>query len=108
MKAILIDPWEKSLATINLKSGSGPTVLRELYDLVGEDGLDFNVLKKGECIVVGDHSALQIPVWPHFQIEKHMYYGRAVILGYTKGGGECDTAFSVDDISQIITWYPGK
>jgi hypothetical protein len=108
MKAILIDPWEKSIETINVRSGSDRAALQQLYDLVGENGLDFNFVGPGECIVVGDHSALHDPPWPYFEIGKELYYGRAVILGYTKGGSDCDTKLTVDDISAVITWYPGK
>jgi hypothetical protein len=108
MKAILIDPWEKSLATINVRSGDDKAALQELYDLVGENGLDFNTLSPGECILVGDHSALHSPPWPSFRIGKDVFFGRAVVLGYTKGGSDRDTKLTVDDISEVITWYPGK
>jgi hypothetical protein len=108
MKAILIDPWEKSIETINVKSGTDQSAMQQLYNLVGEEGLDFCTLSRGECILVGDHSALHNPNWPYFQIDKNLYYGRAVVVGYTKSGTECDTKLSVDDISAVITWYPGE
>jgi hypothetical protein len=107
MKAILIDPWEKSIETIDVKSGNDQAALQQLYDLVREDGLDFFVLSPGESIVVGDHSALHNPIWPCFKIGKDLFYGRAVILGYTKAGTDCDTKLTVDDISAVISWYPG-
>ena len=40
MKAILIDPWKKSLETITIKGGYNAVALQELYKLVGEDCID--------------------------------------------------------------------
>jgi hypothetical protein len=111
MKAILIDPWEKSLATIQIKDAK-PDVhsqLEQLYNLVGEEGLDFAYVLPGESIAVGDHSAQQNPPFPSYSLEGYSerLYGRGVVIGFKPNGEECETKLTVDDISRIITWYPG-
>jgi hypothetical protein len=40
MKAILIDPWKRSLETIDLLPGTSKPAIEQLYELVGERGLD--------------------------------------------------------------------
>ena len=106
MKAILIDPWEKSLQTINVKNGNGPEALMELYRLVGENGLDFCYPYPGESVAVGDHSALYNPPLPSFRLEGYgeRLYGRAVLLGHSTNGKERDTRLSVEDLSELIEW----
>lgn len=106
MKAILINPWEKSLQTIDVKSGTGPETLMELYALVGEDALDFAYPYRGESVAVGDHSALRDPPLPSFRLEGYgeRLYGRGVVLGHTASGKERDTRLSVQKLSQLIEW----
>lgn len=111
MKAILIDPWEKSLETIDLIEGKGSQVfcqLKEIYGLVGERGIDAAYIMPGESIIVGDHSSLQEPPLPSYSIHgyRHRLYGRGVVIGYTKSGEERETKLTVDDLSQLITWNP--
>jgi hypothetical protein len=106
LKAILIDPWKRSLETIALKGGNDPAALKELYRLVGEEGIDAAYFMPGESIIVGDHSALQDPPLPSYTIEGYgeRLYGRGIVIGYKRNGEECETKLSVDDISRLITW----
>jgi hypothetical protein len=114
LKAILIDPWERSLETIQIKEAhlqSSPSIraqLEQLYDLVGEEGIGFAYFMLGESIIVGDHSALHDPPLASYEIEgyPHRLYGCGVVIGYGPLGQERETKLSVDDISKIITWYP--
>ena len=88
-KAILIDPWAKSLETIDL-SESPVASLEQLYKLVGEDGLDFAYVMPGEGIAVGDHSALAKPPLPSYTLHGYhgRLYGRGVLFGYDSAGAE--------------------
>ena len=108
-KAILIDPWERSLETIDIRSGTCTAAMQELYKLIGEDGLDTALIAPGEAIYVGDHSALHNPPLPGYWIANYpdLLYGRGVLIGYHKDGTERDTQLSVDILSASITWYPG-
>jgi len=106
MKAILIDPWNKSLETIELRKGYDQPALQTLYELVREEGIDAAYIMPGESIIVGDHAALHDPPLPSFTIDgyRHRLYGRGVVLGYNASGEERETRLTVDDISKIITW----
>ena|SRR5215472_15126759 len=104
MKAILIDPWEKSIGIVDVEEGTHWAALQDLYKLVGEDGLDFCRLGQGECILVGDHSALHNPPLPHYRIGAEIFYGRGVVLGYNRDGNERETKLTVEDISRAIDW----
>ena len=106
MKAILIDPYEKSLATIDILDGDGPATLMELHRLVGEDDLDFAYPYLGETIAVGDHSALQEPPLPSFSLEGYqdILYGRGVLMGRTRDGKTRATKFTVEKLSTLIEW----
>jgi hypothetical protein len=106
MRAILIDPWKRSLETIRYRSGSDQAALEELHRLVDEDCLDFAQIMPGECIVVGDHSALHNPPWPYYFFHgfSHRFYGRGVVLGFNSDGSERETKLTVDDLSVLITW----
>lgn len=107
MKAILIDPWERSLATIELMNGENIICqLQELYQLVGEKGLDAAYIMPGESIIVGDNSAMHDPALPSYSVEgyRHRLYGRGVVMGYGTAGKERETRLSVDDLSKLITW----
>lgn len=103
MKAILIDPFEHSLETIDIDDETVPALL-QIRKLVHEDGLDFAYVAPGEAIVVGDHSALADPPLPcwRFADYQHPLYGRGVVVGHTAGGKERDTRFTVDDLSKLI------
>jgi hypothetical protein len=107
LKAILIDPWQKSIERIDIRNGNDRLALEDLHKLVGEDGLDFAYIMAGECVAVGDHSALHEPPLPSYRIEghKHRLYGCGVVLGFHRDGTERETRLSVDDISQLITWH---
>jgi hypothetical protein len=106
MKAILINPFEKSLATIDIAPGDDPFTLMELHRLVGEDALDFAYPYRGEAIAVGDHSALQEPPLPAFALDgfKDTLYGRAVVIGHSRDGKSRDTKLTVDKLSKMIEW----
>jgi hypothetical protein len=106
MKAILIDPWEHSVEQIEIKQGCDAAALQELYKLVGEDGLDWVSIMPGECICVGDHSALQEPPLASYMVEgiAEPIYGRGVLTGYDGGGNGRDTALSPDFLFNLITW----
>lgn len=106
MKAILINPFEKSLETIDVLDGDGPATILELHRLVGEDTLDFAYPCLGETIAVGDHSMLQKPPLPAFMLEgyNHTLYGRGVVLGRTRDGKSRDTKFTVEKLSKMIEW----
>lgn len=106
LKAILIDPWKKSLETIDIESGYDRVALEDLYKLVGEDGIDAAYIMPGESIIVGDHSALADPPLPSFSVEghKHRLYGRGVVIGYRRDGTERETRLSVDDLFKLITF----
>lgn len=108
MKAILIDPWERSLSTIDLIDGKTNVVcqLQHLYELVGEKGIDAAYIMPGESIIVGDHSAVSDPALPSYSVEgyRHRLYGRGVLIGYTTSGEERETRLSVDDLSKLINW----
>jgi hypothetical protein len=115
MKAILIDPWKKRIEPVNVRSGNEEAILKQLYDLIGEDcdALDFWILRDspGESIVVRDHSVVYDSAPGCFQINrldgKDVFYGRAVMLGCAKDETLCDTKHTVDGISSVIGWYPG-
>jgi hypothetical protein len=106
MKAILINPFEKSLATIQIAPGDQSDTLLELHRLVGEDALAFAYPYPGESIAVGDHSALHEPPLPAFTLEgyKRTLYGRGVIMGHSTGGESRDTKLTVDKLSKLIEW----
>jgi hypothetical protein len=82
--------------------------LQQLYKLVGEEGIDAAYFRPHESVIVGDHSALQDPPLPSYEIEGYdeRLYGRGVVIGYARNGEECETKLTVDDISRIITWFP--
>ena len=104
MKAILIDPWKKSLETIEIKAGYGSAAMQELYKLVGEDSIDAAYIMPGETVIVGDHSALADPPLPFYTVEGYKYriYGRGVVIGYSAAGEERETKLTVDDLSALI------
>ena len=104
MKAILIDPWERSLETIDLLAGTGREALEQLYELVGERALDEARIGPGEVILVGDNSALANPRLPAYRIDgcKWPLYGRGVLVGHHRDGRERDTMLSVDELSVMI------
>lgn len=104
MKAILIDPANRSLETIDVLEGDGPDALIQLHNLVGEDALDFAYPAPGVTIAVGDHSALHDPPLPAFELDGCRLYGRAVMLGHGSRGQTLPTRLSVDMLSQLITW----
>jgi len=114
MKAILIDPWERSCATIDIpKAGKGldaDTVssLAKLYELVGENCLDACYFLPQESIIVADHSALHQPPLASYCVhghrKVHLLYGRGVVVGYSTGGEERETRLSVDDMHRLIDW----
>jgi hypothetical protein len=106
MKAILIDPWQRSLETIELIDSDVICELQELYGLVGERGIDAAYIMPGESIIVGDHSSLHDPPLPSYSVDgyRHRLYGRGVVIGYGKDGSERETKLTVDELSQIITW----
>lgn len=108
MRAILIDPWKRSLETIGLIDGDDIVKLQELYGLVGERGIDAAYVLPGESIIVADHSALQDPPLPSYSFEgyRHRLYGRGVLIGYATDGSERETRLTVDDLSKLITWHP--
>jgi hypothetical protein len=108
MRAILIDPWKRSLETIDITRGNDPAALHELYQFVGEDAIDAAYIRLGESIIVGDHSALADPPLPSYWINgfPERLYGRGVVIGYNKDGSERETRLTVDDISKMITWVP--
>jgi len=106
MKAILVDPFKRSLETIDIESGDGPYTLLELHRLVGEDGCDFAYPYPGVTIAVGDHSALQEPPLPAFTLEgyKGTLYGRGVVFGRSSDGKSLDSTLSVGEFSELIEW----
>jgi len=106
MKAILIDPWQRSIETIDLIGGYDVIALKALYELVGEEGLDAAYIMPGESIIVGDHSALAEPPLPSYSVEgyKRRLYGKGVVIGYNRFGRERSTRLSVDELSKLITW----
>jgi hypothetical protein len=106
MKAILINPFEKSLETIDIAPGDQPYTLMELHRLVGEDAIDFAYPYPGETIAVGDKSALQEPPLPAFTLEGHKdtLYGRGVVLGHSRDGKSRDTKLTVEELSKMIEW----
>lgn len=103
VKAILIDPWQRSLETIEIPKDTVPLLLH-VRGLVRENALDFAYVAPGEAIAVGDHSALQDPPLPSWQFAGYQYrlFGRGVVMGHTYGGKERDTRFTVDDLSKLI------
>jgi len=106
MKAILIDPWKKSLETIDMLAGNDIAALQEIYELVGERGLDAAYIMPGESILVGDQSALAEPPLPSYTVHgyRHRLYGHGVVIGYSRDGKERETRLSVDDLARLITW----
>lgn len=103
MKAILIDPAERSIEMIDVPKGSGPDAIMVLRQIVG-DYLDFAYIRKGESIAVGDHGALHVPPLPRFWIDgcQHPFYGRGVVLGYRSDGSERETRLTVEELSKMI------
>jgi hypothetical protein len=106
MKAILINPFEKSLATIDIAPGDEPHTLLELHRLVGEDALDFAYPYPGVAIALGDHSANQQPPLPAFILPGYFptLYGRAVVMGHSRQGESRDTKLTVEELSKLIEW----
>ena len=106
MKAILIDPWQRSIELIDVKSGYDKFALADLYRLVGENGLDAAYVMPGESIIVGDHSAMHDPPLPSYAVEgyRRRLYGRGVVIGYTASGEERETRLSVEDLAELITF----
>ena len=106
MKAILIDPSNRSLETIDIIAGYDRAALEQLYELVGEDCIDAAYFRSGESIIVGDHSALSYPSLPSYTVEGYNFrlFGRGVVIGYNRDGSERETRLTVDELSRIIHW----
>lgn len=95
MKAILIDPFNRSVEQIETDLS-----LPEVYQLVGEDDLDFCWPFPGryhEVAIVGDHSALQMPPLPRFFVDGYIHplYGRTVVYGVDNAGETVPTRLTV-------------
>lgn len=103
MKAILIDPAQRSLEWIDVPEGTGPEALMKLRELVG-DYLDFAYIMPGESVAVADHGALQEPPLARFWINGHKWplYGRGVVLGHHKDGSERATRLTLEELSKMI------
>ena len=115
MKAILIDPAQRSLEWIDIPDVPESTVgrrkpdfrrvesLMKLREIVG-DYLDFAYIMPGEAIAAGDHSALQDPPLPRYWISGYHWplYGRGVVLGYNTDGSERETRLTVEELSKMI------
>jgi hypothetical protein len=106
MRAILIDPFARSVEYVEILSGDGPEGLMETYRLVGENGIDtcFPFSDPGEFVIVGDHSALHAPPWPHFRISGYhgWLYGKALVCGRTRGGATRDTHLRVEQVHELV------
>jgi hypothetical protein len=103
MKAILIDPFEKSIIGI-LTDGS----LQEIYEFIGCDCIDtacpFDT--RNEVVFVGDNSALQDPPLPRFYVPGYDWplYGRAMVFG-RQAGGECvSTELTVEQVRKVVVF----
>jgi hypothetical protein len=105
MKTILIDPGDRSVRYIEL-TGNDPEHLIEIHQIIGDDGLDFcRPFPTGrECVVVGDHSALQNPPLPHFIILGHPWpiYGKALVFGRDIKGATIETSLTVAELREWI------
>jgi hypothetical protein len=102
MKAILIDPAERSLEWIDIPEGTRESLIK-IREIVG-DYLDFAYVRPGESIAVGDKSALQDPPLPRYRISGYKWpiYGRGVVLGYDGHGNERETRLTVEELSEMI------
>jgi len=104
MKAILIDPGEKSVEYVEL-TGPGEH-LPELHRLVGDDCIDiakpFGGLR--EMVIVGDHSALHEPALPHFKVAGYHWplHGKAVVLGFNQVGATKPTKMTLEEVLEWI------
>lgn len=102
MKAIVIDPGERSVSVID----TGAT-LEEIYRLVGEDSIDTCRPFPGhrfEVAFVGDHSALQFPPLPRFKVSEfgHWLYGRTLVIGADTRGETRSTTLTPEQVYEWI------
>jgi hypothetical protein len=106
VKALLIDPWAKSVEAIEIPEDEVPSLI-ELKRLVEEDTLDFAYLKDLRItIAVGDHSALADPPNPSFEVEglASRLYGRAVVMGYDARGATVSAKLSVEEMHELVSF----
>jgi hypothetical protein len=112
MRAILIDPWKKSLETIDVMDGHGPEALQQMHALIGCEYFEACTALSHlrEVIYVDDRGALQKPPLPYFTIPGYGWpiHGRAIVLGYSRDGSERSTKLTVDVLSRMITFGPTR
>jgi hypothetical protein len=102
MKAILIDPAEHSIEYVET-----PAEVLDIRRLIGCDGFDeafpFGT-QAGEVFYVNDNGALQTPPLAHFMVPGYRWrlFGRALVLGFDKGGKERSTNLTVEALSRFI------
>ena len=106
MKAILIDPQNRSVQYIDVPHQTEIEGLEVCHRLVGEDTIDIARPFGGmrEMVIVGDNSALHEPPLPSFTVAGYRWplYGRAVVMGYDRGGASRPTRMTLEEIQEWI------
>ena len=100
MKAILIDPWKRSIEYVETTGK-----LYDLYQLIGCRYVEAAyVFGKSEVGFVGDESALQEPPLPHFFVPGYKWplHGRMLVLGYTASGANRSTGLTIEQLSVLV------
>lgn len=102
MKAILIDPYDRSIIGI-LTDGS----LEEIYEIIGcryvEAAYPFGAR---EPLFVGDESALRDPPLPQFLVPGWGYplFGRGVIVGVDAEGDPASTKLTTEQVRKVVVF----
>jgi hypothetical protein len=105
LKAILIDPGKRAIHYVETLAE-----LPDIYALIGCDSIDSCFpFGKGEVCYVDDIGALKQPALPYFLVPEFTWpiYGRALVLGFDRGGKERSTRLTVEEISETII-FPQK
>lgn len=100
MKAILIDPAEKSARYIE-----SDLTLQELHQLIDAETLDFaHPFGPYETLAVADDGAARN--LKAFRIDGYHWpiFGKAILFGRDSGGKDCSTRVPVDLLFGAINW----
>jgi hypothetical protein len=103
MKAILINPAERSIAYVETRDE-----LADFHRLVGSDCLDWCRPFAGlrEAAIVDDSGATTSPRPPAFEIVgyHHPLFGRALVLGYNGAGASRSTMLTIEQVAELVNF----
>ena len=103
MKAILIDPAARSIQYVEIAGETDREQNPQIKQLVGENEIDVYVVPlAAHMVVVGEHSALQIPPLPKFMLFDQIFFGRALIFGMSVIGATLPLQITIEKVSVLI------